>query len=127
MRKKLQGGRYLTLETRKDGTKFTSRGLREAAESLQGISRSYNDKQAQLVDEVMMHGAAGSSADLSRLTVIFSFISAPCTCTNLHFCRPHQPVKLTWMGLSCGEPAGHLALLQRQAGPARGRGNTGGR
>ena len=52
MRKKLQGGRYLTLETRKDGTKFTSRGLREAAESLQGISRSYNDKQAQLVDEV---------------------------------------------------------------------------
>ena len=65
MRKKLQGGRYLTLETRKDGTKFTSRGLREAAESLQGISRSYNDKQAQLVDEVMSHEASGTTADLS--------------------------------------------------------------
>ena len=51
MRKQLQN-RYLTLETRKDGTKFTSRGLREAAESLQSISRSYSEKQAQLVDEV---------------------------------------------------------------------------
>ena len=52
VRKKLQGGKYLTLETRKDGTKFTHRGLRDAAESLQAISRSYNEKQSQLVDEV---------------------------------------------------------------------------
>ena len=52
VRKKLQGGKYMTLETRKDGTKFTHRGLRDAAESLQAISRSYNEKQSQLVDEV---------------------------------------------------------------------------
>ena len=51
MRKQLQS-RYLTLETRKDGTKFTSRALRDAAESLQTISRSYSEKQTQLVDEV---------------------------------------------------------------------------
>ena len=51
VRKQLQA-RYLTLETRKDGTKFTSRALRDAAEGLQTISRSYSEKQAQLVDEV---------------------------------------------------------------------------
>ena len=51
MRKKLGAGRYLTLETRKDGTKFTSRPLREAAERLQAISRSYDQRQAALVEQ----------------------------------------------------------------------------
>ena len=52
MRKKLSGGRYLMLETRKDGTKFTSKGLKEAAERLQGISRSYDQRQHALVEQV---------------------------------------------------------------------------
>lgn len=52
VRKKLSGGRYLMLETRKDGTKFTSRGLKEAAERLQGISRSYDQRQHALVEQV---------------------------------------------------------------------------
>ena len=52
VRKKLQAGKYMVLETRKDGTKLTSRAFREAAESLQSISRAYDDKQHQLVDEV---------------------------------------------------------------------------
>ena len=51
MRKKLS--RYLMLETRKDGTKFTSKGLKEAAERLQGISRSYDQRQHALVEQVM--------------------------------------------------------------------------
>ena len=50
MRKKL--ARYLMLETRKDGTKFTSKGLKEAAERLQGISRSYDQRQHALVEQV---------------------------------------------------------------------------
>ena len=52
VRKKLQAGKYLVLETRKDGTKLTSRAFREAAESLQSVSRAYDDMQHQLVDEV---------------------------------------------------------------------------
>ena len=52
VRKKLTGGRYLTLETRKDGTKFTSRALKEAAERLQAISRSYDQRQHALVEQV---------------------------------------------------------------------------
>ena len=52
MRKKLMGGRYLMLETRKDGTKFTTKGLKEAAERLQGISRSYDQRQHALVEQV---------------------------------------------------------------------------
>ena len=51
VRKKLQAGRYMTLETRKDGTKFTSRPLREAAERLQAIARSYDQRQSALVEQ----------------------------------------------------------------------------
>jgi hypothetical protein len=52
VRKKLQSGRYMTLETRKDGTKFTNRQLKEAAERLQAISRSYDQRQHALVEQV---------------------------------------------------------------------------
>lgn len=52
VRKKLTGGRYLMLETRKDGTKFTSRPLKEVAERLQAISRSYDQRQHALVEQV---------------------------------------------------------------------------
>lgn len=54
MRKKLQSGRYMTLETRKDGTKFTNRALKEAAERLQAISRSYDQRQHALVEQASM-------------------------------------------------------------------------
>ena len=57
MRKKLMGGRYLMLETRKDGTKFTTKGLKEAAERLQGISRSYDQRQHALVEQVQTTSA----------------------------------------------------------------------
>ena len=66
VRKQLQS-RYMTLETRKDGTKFTSRALKDAAESLQTISRSYSEKQAQLVDEacpVLIFGAPSHLVDV---------------------------------------------------------------
>ena len=55
VRKKLS--RYLMLETRKDGTKFTSKGHKEAAEPLQGISRSYDQRQHALVEKVTMPSA----------------------------------------------------------------------
>ena len=51
VRKKLQA-KYQTLETRKDGTKFTNRGLKEAAERLQGLAGQYDDMQKQLVEQV---------------------------------------------------------------------------
>lgn len=51
MRKKLQAGKYTMLETRKDGTKFTNKGLREVADRLQSLSKRYDSCQQQLVDE----------------------------------------------------------------------------
>ena len=51
MRKKLQA-KYMVLETRKDGTKFTNRPLKEAAERLQNLSGQYDDMQKQLVEQV---------------------------------------------------------------------------
>ncbi len=67
VRKKLQSGRYMTLETRKDGTKFTNRPLKEAAERLQAISRSYDQRQHALVEQVrilfnLMHRVTSSAA-----------------------------------------------------------------
>ncbi len=52
VRQKLQSMKYTMLETRKDGTKFTNKALKEAAAELQSISREYESKQQQLVDEV---------------------------------------------------------------------------
>jgi DNA mismatch repair protein MSH2 len=52
VRKKLSHPKYISLETRKDGIKFTSKSLREAAEQLQSISREYSSKQQQLIDQV---------------------------------------------------------------------------
>ena len=52
VRTKLQSMKYTMLETRKDGTKFTNKALKEAAAELQSIAREYDTKQQQLVDEV---------------------------------------------------------------------------
>ena len=51
VRKKLQA-KYMLLETRKDGTKFTNRPMKEAAEKLQNLSGQYDDMQKQLVEQV---------------------------------------------------------------------------
>lgn len=53
VRKKLQA-KYMVLETRKDGTKFTNRPLKEAAERLQNLSGQYDDMQKQLVEQVIL-------------------------------------------------------------------------
>ena len=44
--------RYLVIETRKDGTKFTHKPLREAAERLNAASGQYGAVQAELVQQV---------------------------------------------------------------------------
>ena len=43
----------MLLETRKDGTKFTNRALKESAERLQNLSGQYDDMQKQLVEQVI--------------------------------------------------------------------------
>ena len=86
VRKKLQS-KYLELETRKDGVKFTSRKLRAAADELQHLSSQYDSKQASLVHQVVSVAATFSevwekvSGILAELDVLCSFadlaISAP--------------------------------------------------
>ncbi len=44
--------KYLVLETRKDGTKFTSRALKDAAERLTGAAAEYEALQKDLVEQV---------------------------------------------------------------------------
>lgn len=45
--------RYIVLETRKDGTKFTNRGLKDAAERLNAAAAKYEALQKDLVAQVM--------------------------------------------------------------------------
>lgn len=52
VRKQLQA-KYLILETRKDGTKFTNRAFKAAAEKLNQISVAYDSKQKELVEAVI--------------------------------------------------------------------------
>ena len=59
----------MVLETRKDGTKFTNRPLKEAAERLQNLSGQYDDMQKQLVEQVMPSHTATSTKEPSVETV----------------------------------------------------------
>jgi len=51
-RKKLSA-KYLLLETRKDGTKFTNRALKDAAQRLADLTADYNARQTELVEQVV--------------------------------------------------------------------------
>ena len=84
MRKKLS--RYLMLETRKDGTKFTSKGLKEAAERLQGISRSYDQRQHALVEQVNP-----PSADVQTLRWGHHHPGVTCTTTSFVWVISPEP------------------------------------
>mmetsp|Transcript_2038 Transcript_2038/g.4816 ORF Transcript_2038/g.4816 Transcript_2038/m.4816 type:complete len:932 (-) Transcript_2038:357-3152(-) len=52
VRKKLSA-KYMMLETRKDGTKFTNRALKDAAQQLSDLTAQYNSKQQELVEQVV--------------------------------------------------------------------------
>ena len=56
VRKQL-AARYQTVETRKDGVKFTSKALAAAAERLQAVSREYDRCQHTLVEQARDPGA----------------------------------------------------------------------
>lgn len=77
VRKKLQA-KYMLLETRKDGTKFTNRPLKEAAERLQNLSGQYDDMQKQLVEQVM--------------TDCCSIVCLYCLYTDINTCLAFQSV-----------------------------------
>lgn len=86
VRKKLQA-RYMELETRKDGMKFTNRAMRSAAEKLQRLAGEYDSRQGALVAQVV--GVASTFCEvwekvgglLAELDVLCGFadvaVSAP--------------------------------------------------
>ena len=99
VRKKLAGGRYMTLETRKDGTKFTSRPLREAAERLQAVSRSYDQRQAALVEQARA-AFPPSHARLVAGSRLPAHLHAPLCCglpaTNAQECSASEDISCGW-------------------------------
>ncbi|KAG2483939.1 hypothetical protein HYH03_017259 [Edaphochlamys debaryana] len=81
VRGKLQA-KYQVMETRKDGTKFTCKALREAAEKLNAASAQYLAVQSQLVAQVVSVAATfvevweGVAALLAELDVLAAFAEA---------------------------------------------------
>ncbi|PNW87821.1 hypothetical protein CHLRE_01g003463v5 [Chlamydomonas reinhardtii] len=75
---------YLVIETRKDGTKFTHKPLREAAERLNAASGQYGAVQAELVQQVVSVAATfvevweEVGALLGELDVLLAFAEAAC-------------------------------------------------
>lgn len=52
MRNKFKSLGFIELETRKDGTKFTSKALREHANALNAHTADYSETQKSILDEV---------------------------------------------------------------------------
>ncbi|KAG2424130.1 hypothetical protein HXX76_014804 [Chlamydomonas incerta] len=106
VRGKLQS-KYLVIETRKDGTKFTNKALREAAERLNAASGQYSAVQAELVEQVVSVAATfvevweevGSL--LAELDVLLAFAEAACVAPT-PYVRPEM----------LGPDAGVIELLQ---------------
>eukprot|EP00850_Spirogloea_muscicola_P021534 SM000253S09023 [mRNA] locus=s253:74481:80442:+ [translate_table: standard] len=87
VRKKLLGAQYTTLETRKDGIKFTSQRLRRLSEQYVKLTEEYTATQRELVNKVVEVAATfleifeSVAALVAELDVLLSFadlsISAP--------------------------------------------------
>lgn len=55
MRNKFKSLGFIELETRKDGTKFTSKGLRDHANALNAHTSDYSDTQKSILGEACSH------------------------------------------------------------------------
>jgi len=92
VRKKLQA-RYMELETRKDGMKFTNKPLKAAADELQRLSGQYDSRQADLVAQVVNVASTFSeiwetvSALLAELDILVGFADLA-ACAPKPYCRP---------------------------------------
>ncbi|KAK9908301.1 hypothetical protein WJX75_005715 [Coccomyxa subellipsoidea] len=132
VRKKLQSGRYMTLETRKDGTKFTNRQLKEAAERLQAISRSYDQRQHALVEQVVSvaatfaevwEGVAGMVAEMDLLAGFAELAM----CAPLPYVRPTMlpadasELKLTACRHPCVEAQDGVEFIANDCHMERGK------
>eukprot|EP00775_Hariotina_reticulata_P005551 gene5551-5787_t len=86
--------RYLLLETRKDGTKFTNRALKEAAERQQDISARYEQLQKDLVAQVVAVAATFSevwtavAALVSEVDVLAGFAELATADPTRPYCKP---------------------------------------
>ena len=91
VRKKLQA-RYVELETRKDGMKFTNRALRTAAERLQGLSSEYDSRQSALVAQVV--GVASTFSEVwERVGTLLAELDVLCAFADVTVSAPRPYVR----------------------------------
>lgn len=91
VRKKLQA-KYLELETRKDGIKFTNRQLRNAAERLQNLTLDYDKRQETLVSQVVQ--VASTFAEVwERVSSLLAELDVLCAFADLAVSAPKPYVR----------------------------------
>ena len=92
VRKKLQA-KYMELETRKDGMKFTNKPLKAAAERLQRLASDYDTRQSALVAQVVNVASTFSeiwesvSSLVAELDVLVGFADLAASAPR-PYCRP---------------------------------------
>jgi DNA mismatch repair protein MSH2 len=101
VRKKLQA-RYVELETRKDGMKFTNRALRSAAEKLQKLSGEYDGRQSALVAQVV--GVAATFAEVwQRVGVLLAQLDVLCGFADVAVSAPRPYIRPEMLAQDAGE------------------------
>ncbi|KAG2428869.1 hypothetical protein HYH02_014280 [Chlamydomonas schloesseri] len=141
VRGKLQS-KYLVIETRKDGTKFTNKALREAAERLNAAAGQYAGVQAELVEQVVSVAATfvevweEVGALLAEMDVLLGFAEAACVAPT-PYVRPEMlgpdegVIELLQCRHPCVEVQEGVAFVPndcvlRRGGPAAEGGGGGG-
>lgn len=77
VRNKFKSLGFIELETRKDGTKFTSKGLREHANALNAHTSDYSETQKNILGEACSHFPCSCACSLSC-------VAARQTCEPVH-------------------------------------------
>lgn len=89
--KKAPKGQYETLETRKDGVRFTCRKLKNLSDQFTALATTYNQKQKHLVDQAMEIVATyvPTVGDLNELLArLDAVISMAVVSTERNYVRP---------------------------------------
>lgn len=121
--KKLRGNkRYTTLDTRKDGVRFSNSSLRQLNDQFQSLRETYDDVQSKLANEVIKIASGYSepmqllSDSLAKLDVLISFAHVA-ACAPIPYCRPkiapkgQDSILLTAVRHPCLEVQDEIAFI----------------
>ena len=119
IRSRLNGGKegFALLETRKDGTKFTSAALSRAAEALSRADGAVGKRQAALAAQVL--GVAATFCDVwGRVGALLAELDALCALADVGASAPSPWVRPRMLPMAAATAAAAAAAAATRSGPA---------